>query len=213
VGHKTVDVDVDAHAMLGIGASCFAGGAHDLLDGVAVEESKGTRVVAAERAEWVIEGNAEGVGSSQNGKGSGNGAQERVVSTFVLADTVVRGALVVSKANVEICGGSGVISNGKVGQTAAVGIEAMEILANECEGLACAGALGNSREWRFLVGLALSAFGEARTGVWTKTCPIVDCCCASKEGLAVMVPSSSGVVRRCFFSHSRRRSAPCSAPS
>jgi hypothetical protein len=86
-----------------------------LLDVLAVEESEGTRVVAAEHAEWVIEGNAEGVCSLQNGKGSNDWTQERVVNTFVLADTVVGGALVASKANVEICGGLGVISNGKIG--------------------------------------------------------------------------------------------------
>jgi hypothetical protein len=163
VGHKTIDVD--AHVMLGIGVSCFAGGAHCLLDVFAVDESEGTRVVVAEHAEWAIEGNAKGVRLSQNGKGSGDWTQERVINACVLADTVVGGALVVSKANMEIGGGSGVISDGEVGQTAAVGVEAMEIRANECKGLPCAGALGSSREGRCLVGLALAMIGEARTGV------------------------------------------------
>jgi hypothetical protein len=57
--------DVGAHVMCGIGvAGSFAGGAHEFLDFVTVEERKGTRVVTVARAEQVITWNAEGVGAA-----------------------------------------------------------------------------------------------------------------------------------------------------
>jgi len=54
-----------------------------------------------------------------------------------------------------------IAQKGKLVQKAAVFIEVEEILFDESEGLASAGALGNSRKGGAFFGLALAIFGES----------------------------------------------------
>jgi hypothetical protein len=50
--------DVDAQVMGGVGVRAEAGGAHDVLNVVAGEEAKGTRVVGTEHADGIAGWNA-----------------------------------------------------------------------------------------------------------------------------------------------------------
>ena len=91
------------------------------------------------------------------------------------------------ETDMEVRGGCWIAEKGDlVDEKAAVGVKIEEILFDESEGLAGAGALGGPGEGGTYFGFALAMFSESGASVQAKACPVENRCCATEERLAIM---------------------------